>query len=218
MTSRDARGGARNRVAALTAAAIALIVTPMGLGFRLAAAEGVTPRSGTQQPVVIVTTPEPGATTLPEVVDVGTGQEPVTIEDALTPRPDAVAESRITWLRADGLGIPVPNGGTIDLGGGIEVAVTVRPYPPINFDPAGVDFVVTRNGAPIPGATMTISYDMRFMAHGPFPLQAGATDTGAFTSEYHFFMFGPWQIDANVAAPGLDTIQFSISIYVWPTT
>lgn len=217
MESREARGGSRPRSVALALATVALIAAPITLGFRLAEAGAVTYRSGTREAIVIVTGPA-GATTLPEVVDAGDGQEPVTIEDALTPRTDDVAESRITWLRDTGFGEPLPNGGAIPLGDGLAVAVTVVPYPPINFDPATVDFAVTRDGQPVTDAAMTISYDMRFMQHGPFPLDLGTAATGHFTSTYNFFMFGPWQIDATVTLPGAAPVAFSISIYVWPTT
>jgi hypothetical protein len=88
----------------------------------------------------------------------------------------------------------------------------------VDFDPMTVDFALTREGAPVEGATMSVSYDMRFMAHGPFPLDLGTGAAGTFTSTYSFFMFGPWRIDATVVPPGSNPIQFSISIYVWPTT
>jgi hypothetical protein len=218
MSSLDARGGSRRRLAALAAAAIVTITVPVGLGLRLAAADAITYTSGTQEPVVIVTNPDGTSATLPEVVEGGTGQEPVTIEDALTRRSDEEIETRITWLRPDGLGVGVVNGGAIDLGSGYAVTVTVTPYPPVNFDPMTVDFAMTHDGATVEGAAMTVSYDMRFMAHGPFPLDLGNGTVGTFTSTYNFFMFGPWQIDATVTLPGSEPIQFSISIYVWPTT
>jgi hypothetical protein len=218
MSVREARGGSRRRTAALAATAVVAIIAPVGLGLRLAAADEITFRSGMQEPIVVVTTPDGSVTELPEVVAGGTGQEPVTIEDALTPRSAEEAESRITWLRPDGLGVPVVNGGSIDLGYGIVTTISVDPYPPVNFDPMTVNFALTKDGAPLAGATMTVSYDMRFMAHGPFFLDLGSGAAGTFTSTYSFFMFGPWQIDATVVAPGSAPIEFSISIYVWPTT
>lgn len=219
MSHRDARGGARARAAALTTTGALLLVLPVLVGFRMAAAGEITYTSGEQDPVIVNPDPGSSATELPEVIDASGGGEPITIEDALTPRSSDVAESRITWLRADGRVIQVPNGGSIDLGDGLQVAVTVAPYPPINFDPATVDFALTWNDQPIEGATMSILYDMRFMEHGPFaivPDPGGAM--GTFTSQYQFFMFGPWQIDAVVVLPGGRSIPFSISIYVWPTT
>jgi len=218
MSSLEARGGSRRRLATLATAAAVTIAVPIVLGLRLASADAITYRSGTQDPVVVVTNPDGSSTALPEVVEGGTGQEPVTIEDALTRRSDEEIETRITWLRPDGLGVGIVNGGSIDLGSGYAVAVTVTPYPPVNFDPMTVDFAMTHDGAPVEGATMTVSYDMRFMAHGPFPLDLGAGTVGTFTSTYNFFMFGPWQIDATVTPPGSEPLHFSISIYVWPTT
>ncbi len=193
------------------------IAIPVLLGLRLAAAESVTFSSGTQDPIVVTTAPgDTGA--LPDPVGEGTGEEPVTIEDALTPRPDDLTQSRITWLRGDGLGVPVSNGGTIDLGEGYAVTVTLNPYPPVNFDPATVDYVLTRDGEPVTGAAITVAYDMRFMYHGPFLVDPSIGVDGAFTSTHSFFMFGPWQIDVTATPPGSEPLTFSISIYVWPTS
>lgn len=216
MSSREARGGSRRRLVALATVASATIALPVALGFRMAAADAVTYQTGTEDPIVVTT--EPVDPSLPEVTEGGTGQEPVTIEDALTPRSIEELESRITWLRPDGLGVPLINGNAIDLGSGYAVTVTVTPYPPVDFDPMTVDFALTRDGSPVEGAVMAVSYDMRFMAHGPFPLDLGEGAVGTFTSTYNFFMFGPWQIDATVTLPDSAPIQFSISIYVWPTT
>src|SRR3989304_2019765 len=131
MTIRDARGGSRRRIAALAAGPLALIALPIVIGLHLAQADAITYRSGTQDAVVIVTEPGTTATELPAAVDASNGEEPATIEDALTPRPDELTESRITWLREDGRNVPVANGGTIDLESGFAVALTVTPYPPV---------------------------------------------------------------------------------------
>lgn len=217
MTSRDARGGTRRRLAAVGAMSALTITLPVLLGLRIAAAESVTFSSGTQDPIVVTTIPG-DAGTLPDPVDQGTGEEPVTIEDALTPRPDDLTQSRITWLRGDGLGMPVSNGGTIDLGDGFAVMVTLSPYPPVNFDPATVDYVLTRHGEPVTGAAITVAYDMRFMYHGPFVVDPVIGADGAFASTHSFFMFGPWQIDVTATPPDHEPLAFSISIYVWPTS
>ncbi len=217
MSSRNARGGSRRRVAAIAAVSALTITLPVLLGLRLAAAESITFRSGTQDPIVVTTLPgDRGA--LPDPVDQGTGEEPVTIEDALTPRPDELTQSRITWLRDDGFGVPVSNGGTIDLGDGYAVMVTLNPYPPVNFDPATVAYMLTRDGEPVTGAAITVSYDMRFMYHGPFLADLGTGADGTFTSTHNFFMFGPWQIDVTATPPGAGPLTFSLSIYVWPTS
>jgi hypothetical protein len=218
MSSRDARGGVRKRFAALSATTIVLIVVPIGLGFRVAGADTITFASGTQAPVVTVTSPGDTSTELPDAIDSATGEEPVTIEDALTPRPDEITQSRITWLRPGVVAVPVPNGGAITIADSVEVTITAEPYPPDNFDPARVDFVVTRNGETVEGATMWAQYDMRLMLHGPFPVDLGTGTDGVFSLVYQPFMFGPWQVDASVSLPGSDPIAFSISIYVWPTT
>lgn len=199
------------RNALLAAIAIALIGVPVAMGFTFARAGEVTFQSGTQDPVVIE-----GDWELPEVIDSTGDQEPMSIEDALTRRPDELTESRITWLRADGRTFPVANGGSVSLDGGFEVAVTVTPYPPVDFDETDVGFAVTRNGSPVEGATISLTYDMRFMAHGPFAADAVPAADGGFSFACRPFMFGPWQLDAVIAAPGSDPIPFSISVYVWP--
>ena len=218
MEFREARGGTRTRIAALTALGVVLIAAPVFLGLRMAQAGAITYRTD-ERPAVVITTPGDVPTDLPAVVDSTDGQEPVTIEDALTPRPTEETESRITWLRPDAMPIPVRNGGSIALGDDLEVTITADPYPPDNFDPASVEFALTWNGQPVEGATMTAQYDMRLMLHGPFPVDLGTGADGTFLFTYQPFMFGPWQIDATVMLPGSsDPISFSISIYVWPST
>lgn len=220
METREARGGSRRHVVAFAVLALALITAPIALGLQMAEAgavdvDTVSAPSATTVPGTPTTAP---SGTLPEAVAGGGGQEPITVEDALTRLSDDEINSRLRWMRDDGIEVVILNGDTIALGNGYEVAVTVEPYPLVNFDPADVAFTLTRDGRPVTDATLTATYDMLYMKHGPFPLAMTAAADGTYRGpEYYFFMFGPWGITTTVQAPGADPMTFTISILVWPS-
>lgn len=219
MQTREARGGFRRHLVVLSALALTLIVTPIALGLQLAHAGAVDVGTETAAPATTLpsgptTTP---SGTLPEVVAGGGGQEPTTVEDALTRLSDEEINSRLTWVRNDGIEVAMLNGGSIPLGDGYEVMVTVEPYPLVNFDPANVSFTLTHDGAPVTDATLTATYDMLYMKHGPFPLSMTPAADGTYRGpSYYFFMFGPWGITTTVQPPGSDPMTFTVSILVWP--
>ncbi len=111
--------------------------------------------------------------------------------------------------------IRVENGGTVALADGYAVGVTVTPFPPTSFD-IDVMLELTRDGAPIVGATVDTVWDMTLMTHGPFTTALGTAGDGAYGTSYDFFMFGPWYVDTTVTAPGAEPVEFRLSIYVWP--
>lgn len=215
MQTRDARGGSRRLQVVLVACGALLIVLPILLGFQVARAGSVTFSTETEAPQV--TAPlDPGSGTLPEAVAGGSGQDPVTVSDALTRLSDDEVKSRLKWMRDDGISVAMLNGGTIPLGNGYEVAVTVDPYPPVNFNPVTVAITLTRDGVPVRDAGIAVQYDMLYMKHGPFPIDLAPDAAGTYTASYYFFMFGPWGITAQVQAPGEAPMSFTISILVWP--
>lgn len=215
MQTRDARGGSRRLQAVLVAFGVALIVLPILLGFQVARAGAVTVATETEAPQVTVPY-DPTTGTLPEAVAGGSGQDPFTALDALTRLSDDEIKSRLKWMRDDGISVAMLNGGTIPLGDGYEAAVTVTPYPPINFDPVAVAITLTRDGTPVHDAAISVQYDMLYMKHGPFPIVLAPDDAGTYTASYYFFMFGPWGITAQVQTPGAAPMSFTISILVWP--
>jgi hypothetical protein len=199
--------------AGLGVAAGILLVVPVVAGWQVAGAADleVAPVDETGPTSELPDLPSPGN---PVVVESGTGQEPVTADDALTPRPADEATSRIRLLRDDGTQTALLNGDAIQLGDGIEVAVSLSPYPPARFD-VNVGFAVTRDGVPVDDASVSVAYDMLFMTHGPFTKTLTGIG-GEYASDYDLFMFGPWGLEPTITIPGSEPLSFQISVYVWP--
>lgn len=191
------------------------VTLPVTLGLQVAHAGRVDPTTSTDSEVIVPST-APVSGVLPDPVGSSSGQDPFTVADALTRLSDDEVRSRLKWLRDDGVSVPMLNGGTIPLGDGYEAVVEVDPYPPVNFDPVTVTITLARNGSPVTDASLSVRYDMLYMKHGPFPIELPPTSDGTYTATYHFFMFGPWGITADMAIPGVAPRSFTISILVWP--
>lgn len=198
--------------------ALAFALTlPMLLGFAVAS-------GGESRP------PGPEATTTPwtpNVTDVNTGGQevisqvpvgdaPSTAEEALTRREDAVAGiPRIRYITPATGEVRLNNGDVIPLGDDVQMTIQVSPFPPNTFKEE-IEFTLTRNGEPITDAAIDTVWDMIVMGHGPFETRIPHISDGTYATSYDFFMFGPWQLDTDIQIPGIDPIEFSISIYVWP--
>jgi len=202
------------RTTGLAVVALFLLITPVAVAGQLSGsttvdlpdltittvATGVTDPSG--QPVVVV---EQG----------GTSGEPTSPEDALTPaRTDDDGPRRLSYLVGDGW-MPMDNGGAVPLDNGLEITVTLTPYPPIDFA-ARADFLLTRGGVPVTDAEISLVYDMFIMGHGPFEAVAENVGDGHYRSDFDFFMFGPWELIPTVRVPGVPSTEFTLSLYIWP--
>jgi len=202
------------RTVGLTIVALFLLVTPVAVARQLSShaaldvpdltvttlATGSTDAAG--QPVVIV---EQG----------GSGGEPTSPEDALTPaRNHGEGPRRIKYLVGDGW-VPIDNGGAVPLDNGMEVVVTLTPYPPIDFA-AQADFFLTSGGVPVTDAEISLVYDMFIMGHGPFTTVAESAGGGHYRSDFDFFMFGPWELIQTVQLPDVPSTEFTLSLYIWP--
>ena len=150
------------------------------------------------------------------ISQVPVGDAPSTAEEALTRREDAVAGiPRIRYITPVTGEVRLNNGDVIPLGDDVQMAIQVSPFPPDAFE-IGIEFTLTRNGEPITDAAIDTVWDMIVMGHGPFETRIPHISAGTYSVSYDFFMFGPWQLDTDIQIPGIDPIEFSISIYVWP--
>ena len=86
------------------------------------------------------------------------------------------------------------NGETLKAGD-LDVTIFVSPYPPPRT--ANIDFGVTRAGAALDAANITLQYDMTTMAHGPFKLLAIPAGPGHYVVPVEFDMAGDFYL--NVA-------------------
>lgn len=212
-----APGPARStrRTAAYSALLAALIIIPAALGVAVARAGATKAPPPAEQ-----ATFEPSLTTgpaQPQAVDeTPLAEGPSTVADALI-RGEARDESvaRIQYALNGGNQVGLDNGGAIPLADDLEMAVTLSPYPPDDFN-IDVRFDLTRGGVPVDNAQIDTVWDMIVMGHGPFDTRIPNVGGSTYEASFYFFMFGPWQLDAVVNVPGRDPIDFSLDVYVWP--
>ncbi len=203
------------RTIALTIVALALLVTPVAIAVQLADSNDVGPPNVTGTTLSATTATDAEERPAVIVEQGGSGLEPTSPEDALTPgRSDADGPRRIKYLVGDAWA-PMDNGGSVPLDNDLQITVTLRPYPPIDFE-AQADFLLTRQGVPVTDAEITLVYDMFIMGHGPFTTVAENVGDGHYRSNFDFFMFGPWELIPTVRAPGSATTEFTLSLYIWP--
>jgi len=194
------------------------LTLPMLLGFAVAT-------GGESRP------PGPDATTNPRTNSIATsantdkqqvisqvpvGDAPSTAEEALTRSENAVAGiPRIRYITPVTGEVRITNGDIIPLGDDVRMTINVSPFPPNAFKEE-VELTLTRKGEPITDAVIDTVWDMIVMGHGPFETRIPHVSDGTYAVSYDFFMFGPWQLNTELQIPGIDPIEFSISIYVWP--
>jgi hypothetical protein len=191
-----------------------LLVVPTVLGFRIASAATTTPPEPDE--VVEFSGSEEAATAAAAaqvLEDRPLGDAPSSTEDALTRGSSDSGLPRLTFITEDD-SFAIDSGDTVSLGDGYSVRVSLDPFPPAQFDVA-VEFAITRDGSPVTDATIDTVWDMTFMRHGPFDTRLAPADGGAYTADYEFFMFGPWQLDTVLTTPDARH-EFAVSVYVWP--
>jgi hypothetical protein len=195
-----------------------LLVVPTALGFAVANAGESRPPTAAEE-ASATTTPRTGISDIDQselISDAPLANAPSTAADALTRTgEEALGLARITF-DSDATGrLRVDNGGTVPLAGGYEVKVAISPYPPDRFD-LFVHIELLRDGVPVTDATIDTVWDMTLMGHGPFETRLTPIGGGAYETNYAFFMFGPWAVDATATMPGVDPLEFRLSFYIWP--
>jgi hypothetical protein len=213
--------GTTSRAAFFGTLFFALLVIPTTLGFAVASAGESRPPDPAQ--VQILDPPTAGNATTSGtdqqqvVSQVPIGDAPSTAQEALTRQQEDVAGiPRLRYITPATGEVRINNGDVIPLGNDVFMTVNVSPFPTDRFQ-VDVELTITRDDAPITDAVIDTNWDMIVMGHGPFASNIPHTSGGTYAVSYDFFMFGPWQIDTDLKIPGIDPIDFSISIYVWPT-
>jgi hypothetical protein len=211
--------GESRRTAFYAVLLIVLIIGPTILGFTVASA-GVSqpPDPNTAAPTASASSGTSEVSSDPQLVvtQVPVGDAPSTASEALTRQDDAVAGiPRLRYITPETGEVRLNNGDTIPLGDDIRMTLNVSPFPPDAFD-VDVEIELTRDGQPITDASINTVWDMIVMGHGPFVSPIPHQNGGTYTVHYDMFMFGPWQLDTTLSIPGLDPIEFALSLYVWP--
>jgi hypothetical protein len=115
----------------------------------------------------------------------------------------AARDGQRLWIKQGGQLLAFENGRTVTIDGvGVELSVT--PYPVGRS--ASIALYVTRDGAPLDGATVTLHYDMTLMQHGPFQLLAAPTGHGRYLAPLDLPMAGEFWLDLAVQAPGSEAL------------
>lgn len=101
----------------------------------------------------------------------------------------------------EGQGVPLRNGGSVALKGGLDAGVFVDPFPP-SAARSLLDLYLRKEGQPVADAEVTMDNDMVSMAHGAFK----ADDKSAGDGHYHFSlkypMVGVWRQRITIRASG----------------
>ena len=212
--------GTTSNTALFGALFVALIVIPTALGFAVASAGESRPPDPAQVQILEPSTADSTteSTTQQQVVSqVPVGDAPSTAQEALTRQDENVAGiPRLRYITPATGEVRIDNGDAIPLGDDVLMTVNVSPFPTNTFK-VDVELIITRDGVPVTDAVIDTVWDMIVMGHGPFLSTVPHASNGTYAVSYDFFMFGPWQIDTDLTIPGIDPIDFSISIYVWPT-
>lgn len=124
-------------------------------------------------------------------------------ESVATTAPPAARDGQRLWIKQGGQLLAFENGGTATVAG-VEVELSVTPYPVGRS--ASIALYVTRDGAPLEGATVTLRYDMTLMQHGPFQLLAAPTGHGRYLAPLDLPMAGEFWLDLAVQAPGSEAL------------
>jgi len=211
------RGGTRRTVSYGLLGALALLV-PTVLGFAVASASESRPPQPGEPAATQTSSVDRGVDTtqLPVATQAPIGDAPSTAEEALTRQDEAVAGiPRLRYTTPATGEVRLNSGDVIPMGNDVVLTIEMTPFPPTTFD-IEFDLLLSQNGVPITDAVIDTRWDMIVMGHGPFETRIPHITDGRYSASYDFFMFGPWQLDTELQIPGIDPIEFSISIYVWP--
>jgi hypothetical protein len=109
------------------------------------------------------------------------------------------------------------NGATFTLSDDLQLEVLLSPYPPIWFD-IDVDLrLTTTDDEPVDDATISTTWDMDVMPHGPYFTEFVSTGDGQYSATFDYEMFGAWWLDLHISHPTLDSPdEVSLIVYVWP--
>jgi hypothetical protein len=219
MTSRaDHRGVSRpRRTVALVVVTLVLLVGPVAVALAMSGDAGVdVPDISVTSTTVAGSGGSGGSGSGGVIIEQGgTGDEPTSAADALTPTGGGDdGPRRIKYLVGDGW-VPIENGGTVPLADGMAVTVTLDPYPPIDFA-CRADLYLTKDGEPVTDAEIAVVYDMFIMGHGPFTATFENLGDGHYVADFDFFMFGPWELLPTVTVSGGSVADFTLSLYIWP--
>lgn len=123
--------------------------------------------------------------------------------------------ARIKYLADSGV-VELANGAVVRIDG-MDVVLTVSPYPPSDFD-VDIELSLTdESGEVITDAVISADWDMAFMWHGPFHTDFIPSGNGVYRASFDLFMFGPWEFETRIATPGTDQHRdLTFSIYTWP--
>jgi hypothetical protein len=133
-------------------------------------------------------------------------------EDFLSPATERKVEAWIGYVDGDRV-VRIGNGGNVPLGS-MDVAFTISPFPPTQFD-VEVDLVFTGPDGMPADVTVEAWYDMVFMTHGQPIADVERVGSGRFRLPLDLFMFGPWVVKATVGSPA-GASDLPLIIYVWP--
>lgn len=97
----------------------------------------------------------------------------------------------------------VPEGTAVQKVGGLNVALTLNPYPPVSMQPAKFVVVLTdENGQPVSDAQVTLDLTMPSMPMPNNKPEAAYDADGRYQADGRFTMRGGWRIEVIITRGG----------------
>ena len=105
------------------------------------------------------------------------------------------ASPRLYVLEGGLIARPIDNGAVVAIAKGISAEIYFAPYPPALDDRLDIFLFEPRSGAAIGDGQVTIKYEMLYMDHGQYRLNASSKGNGHYEALLEFDMFGDWLVD-----------------------
>ncbi|MBI4295986.1 MAG: hypothetical protein HY667_02575 [Chloroflexi bacterium] len=111
--------------------------------------------------------------------------------------------------------VPIKNGQRLSLKGDVLAEVFVTPFPPT--PETELQLILRRGEAPLRGAEIIVTYDMRDMDHGVRDRQIGREIAdGYYAISLDMLMWGDWVADAVISHPEFEgTLRVLMGVYPW---
>jgi hypothetical protein len=97
----------------------------------------------------------------------------------------------------------LPEGTVVQKVSGLNVALTLNPYPPVSMQPASFEVVLTdENGQPVSDAQVTLNLTMPSMWMPENKPEAAYVADGRYQADGRFTMRGGWRIEVIITRGG----------------
>lgn len=184
------------------------------------------PQSPGPQTIAGSTSSPAPALPLPEV----TAPQPTSSPASALPRPEATAPQpqgaktqkivntaspRLYLLEGGIIARPLNNGAVVPIAKEVSAEIYIAPYPPAPEIRLDLYLFEPRSGVSITNAEVIVKYEMLYMDHGQYRLNATEKGNGHYLAPLDFGMYGEWVVDVY-AGSGEQSGSVRLEIVVAP--